>query len=93
MNDDVKLMGAAIRGVLDALLNHDAVLAEFPRKDELATVDDREFEPTLACCAAPVFDHRGIPAAAIGPWPPPVASGGRLYSNEFGTMSFGSGPP
>ena len=29
------------------------------------TIDDCEFEPTLACCAAPVFDHRGIPVAAI----------------------------
>lgn len=27
--------------------------------------DDSEFEATLACCAAPVFDHRGMPVAAI----------------------------
>lgn len=28
-------------------------------------IDDREFEATLACCAAAVFDHRGVPVAAI----------------------------
>jgi DNA-binding IclR family transcriptional regulator len=28
-------------------------------------VDRGEFEPTLACCAAAVFDHRGLPVAAI----------------------------
>jgi DNA-binding IclR family transcriptional regulator len=27
--------------------------------------DIREFEQTLACCAAAVFDHRGVPVAAI----------------------------
>lgn len=27
--------------------------------------DDSEFEVTLACCAAPVFDHRNMPVAAI----------------------------
>lgn len=27
--------------------------------------DGREFEPTLACCAAAVIDHRGVPVAAI----------------------------
>ncbi len=29
------------------------------------SVDRGEFEPTLACCAAAVFDHRGMPVAAI----------------------------
>jgi DNA-binding IclR family transcriptional regulator len=29
------------------------------------TIDRSEFEATLACCAAPVFDHRGLPVAAI----------------------------
>jgi DNA-binding IclR family transcriptional regulator len=28
-------------------------------------LDRSEFEATLACCAAPVFDHRGLPVAAI----------------------------
>lgn len=28
-------------------------------------VDDSEFEATLACCASAVFDHRGMPVAAI----------------------------
>ena len=28
-------------------------------------VDRSEFEATLACCAAAVFDHRGLPVAAI----------------------------
>jgi IclR family acetate operon transcriptional repressor len=27
--------------------------------------DVREFEQTLACCAAAVFDHRAVPVAAI----------------------------
>jgi DNA-binding IclR family transcriptional regulator len=27
--------------------------------------DRREFEQTLACCAAAVFDHRAVPVAAI----------------------------
>jgi hypothetical protein len=39
------LMGAATRGVLDALLNRDAVLADFPRRDELAKIEDRSFYP------------------------------------------------
>jgi DNA-binding IclR family transcriptional regulator len=29
------------------------------------TIDRSEFEATLACCAAPVFDHRGQPVASI----------------------------
>jgi IclR family transcriptional regulator, acetate operon repressor len=29
------------------------------------SIDRSEFEATLACCAAPVFDHRGLPVAAI----------------------------
>ena len=29
------------------------------------SIDDGEFEATLACCAAAVFDHRGQPVAAI----------------------------
>jgi DNA-binding IclR family transcriptional regulator len=28
-------------------------------------VDRSEFETTLACAAAPIFDHRGLPVAAI----------------------------
>jgi DNA-binding IclR family transcriptional regulator len=29
------------------------------------SIDRSEFEATLACCAAAVFDHRGLPVAAI----------------------------
>jgi len=29
------------------------------------SIDRSEFEATLACCAAPVFDHRRLPVAAI----------------------------
>jgi hypothetical protein len=42
---DPMLMGAAVRGVMDALLNRDTVLAEFPRREELAKVDPSEFYP------------------------------------------------
>jgi len=34
------------------------------QKRHFAT-DRREFEPTLACCSAAVFDHRAVPVAAI----------------------------
>jgi hypothetical protein len=38
-------MGAAPRGVMEALLNRDVVLADFPRREELAAVDPAQFYP------------------------------------------------
>lgn len=42
---DVMMMGAAPRSVLSALLNRDTVLADFARREELATIEDRTFYP------------------------------------------------
>lgn len=45
MADETMLLGAAANGVLAALFNRDAILADFPRRAELATLSDREFHP------------------------------------------------
>jgi hypothetical protein len=42
---EVMLMGAAVRGVLEALLNRDTVLADFARREELGAINDRDFYP------------------------------------------------
>lgn len=39
------MLGAAPRSVVDALLNRDAMLAGFARKDELANLDPKTFYP------------------------------------------------
>jgi DNA-binding IclR family transcriptional regulator len=65
-------------------------------------VDDGEFEATLACCAAAVFDHRGLPVAAISVSGPAervapqsgrigelVASTARAISERLGYVSRG----
>jgi hypothetical protein len=39
------LLGAALNGVVSAVLNRDALLADFPRRQEVAAVKDQEFHP------------------------------------------------
>ena len=59
------------RITLKAYAPNSIVDAEALRKEIAATqargysIDRSEFEPTLACCAAAVFDHRQMPVASI----------------------------
>jgi hypothetical protein len=43
--ENVSLMGAAALGIVEALLNRDAVLVDFPRRDELAQLEPTAFHP------------------------------------------------
>lgn len=43
--DNVMLLGASPKSVLDALLNRDTILADFPRKEELTTIKEDEYCP------------------------------------------------
>ncbi|MFT3765163.1 MAG: hypothetical protein QM820_06555 [Minicystis sp.] len=45
MTESTMLLGAALNGVVAAVLNRDTLLAEFKRRDELANVKDQEFHP------------------------------------------------
>lgn len=45
MADETLLLGAAANGVTAALFNRDAILADFPRRSELATLQEREYYP------------------------------------------------
>lgn len=45
MNDEVKLMGAAARGVVDALMNREVVLADFARRAEVEAIVPTEYYP------------------------------------------------
>lgn len=57
------------------------------------TIDRMEFEATLACCAAPVYDHRAVPIATIsvsGPAEriiPQVERIGTLVAETAGAIS------
>src|SRR5262249_27127193 len=46
VTESTMLMGAALNGIVAALLNRDTLLADFPRRQELASVKDAEFHPT-----------------------------------------------
>lgn len=43
MTESTMLLGVALNGIVAALLNRDALLADFPRRAELASVKDQEF--------------------------------------------------
>ncbi|MCA9690425.1 MAG: hypothetical protein R3A51_23495 [Nannocystaceae bacterium] len=45
MYEQTVILGASTNAVVAALLNRDALLADFPRKDELAGLEDREYYP------------------------------------------------
>lgn len=45
MTESTMLMGAALNGIVAALLNRDTLLADFPRRQELASVKDQDFPP------------------------------------------------
>jgi len=42
---EVKMIGACINGIMSALLNRDLLLADFPRRPELAGIGNDEFRP------------------------------------------------
>lgn len=45
MTESTMLMGAALNGVVAALLNRDTLLADFPRRAEVASVEDQDYHP------------------------------------------------
>ncbi|APR76477.1 Hypothetical protein A7982_01824 [Minicystis rosea] len=45
MTESTMLLGAALNGIVAALLNRDTLLADFPRREELSRVKDQEFHP------------------------------------------------
>jgi hypothetical protein len=45
MTEETMGLGVAFNGVVTALLNRDTILADFPRREELAAVKDQEFYP------------------------------------------------